>query len=1235
MNCTRCQTANPPGARFCMSCGAPLPSACPACSAAVPAQARFCPQCGHQLQPAPPAAQAVQGQPALPSQMGLHQYIPPELLAKLEYARAHGGMLGERRIVTMLFSDVRGSTSAASSLDPEEWAEIMKGAFEYLIAPVYRYEGTLARLMGDAILAFFGAPIAHEDDPQRAVLAGLEILEGIAPFKKRVKEKWGLDFDVRIGINTGLVVVGEVGSDLRLEYTAMGDAINMAARMEQTAQPGTVQVSESTHRLIAPLFEAQDLGLIEVKGKTEPVRTHRIVGPKALPGQLRGIQGLQSVLVGRDAELSTLRQRVDELRKGNGQVVSVMGEAGLGKSRLIAEVRRWLTDEGIIAGREAQGNGSAASAGLPAITWIEGRSLSYETSTPYAPFVDMLTEYFTLRGDETDDAKYQKITQRLAALAPGKVDDIAPFLASVLEMKLDGEALERVRYLEPPLLRGKVFGAVQELVKAQASYQPLALVFEDLHWSDSASLELLEQLLPLTDQAPLMLLAVFRPQRQEPSWRFHELASRDYDHRYTPIQLEPLGEEETRSLVSNLLHIEGLPERLRALILQKSEGNPFFVEEVIRSLLDSGVVVREGAHWRATREIEGMAVPDTIAGVLTTRLDRLEEEARRVIQTASVIGREFQYETLRLTHHPPEGLEMALADLQRRGLLREKSRIPERLYSFKHSLIQETAYASLLMSRRRELHLRTAESILQLDPKRVGEIGRHYLEAREYAKALPYLVQQGERAAQASSNPEAIFHFRKALEILATVRDASLARRAHAGLGGALAFSFDVPGAVDTFHMMIHEAEVFGDLPMKVSALNKLGRITAVMQGQFPEAEKHLMEAERLAIISQDLPGLAELHMNYCIIRTISGDIDGALDHQRRAMRLGDTPDLTEARLFGASHCANSLTFLTRFDEALPQARQALAAAEEAGNRRFITEPLIFAIPWCRLRLGELEGAREEAMRGIELASQIGAVDNVGLGSYTWGLIARLEGRYEEAMAFLRRAIEASRASGMLFVEAGALCALSSCYFAVNPKNLDLAMEFSGQGERLMEHPFGLTMAAQSWTDMGFCALKLGNQERGHDLFQRALNERTTMRYLLRPAAIVGLAQVSLARGNTEEASLLAEEARAFAVERGMRHYFPLTSLVQARVAQAQGDIPGSLDCLAQAEAQTLAMNMRPMALEVRLNMASLLAATGQRQGAEEKRVAAQSTIEEMAHLFQDGRLRGQFLEHTKALLAE
>ena len=360
MKCFNCGSSNRKKASFCRHCGQRLTSFCPACGGRLRHPANFCDRCGHTLgqelttsraelghlpetRPTAIPGPASQTLPAISD--NYQRFIPRAFAEKLQIARTSGSMAGERRVVTMLFCDVKGSTAAAGQLDPEEWTEIINGAFEHMIRPVYKYEGTVARLMGDGLLAFFGAPIAHEDDPQRAVLAGLDIVSGIHSYRENVGQRYDIDLDVRVGINTGEVVVGAVGSDLRMEYTAMGDAINLAARMEQSASPGTVQIAGETHKLIGPLFEFEALGGIKVKGKAEPVLAYRVLARKSTPGRLRGIEGLEAPLIGRQSEWSGLLSATEALQKGIGQIIFLVGEAGLGKSRLIRELFNAVTHD--------------------------------------------------------------------------------------------------------------------------------------------------------------------------------------------------------------------------------------------------------------------------------------------------------------------------------------------------------------------------------------------------------------------------------------------------------------------------------------------------------------------------------------------------------------------------------------------------------------------------------------------------------------------------------------------------------------------------------------------------------------------------------------------------------------------------------------------------------------------------------------------------------------------------
>ena len=628
MPCPRCQTVNPEGAKFCQNCGQALQRKCPNCGTMNAPEAKFCMNCGWNL--APTASPVAPAAPPTRPVDRFQQYIPKELLAKLEAARASRSMAGERRVVTVLFCDVEGSTALAERLDPEDWAEVMNSAFEFLIKPVYHYEGTVARLMGDAILAFFGAPIAHEDDPQRAVLAGLDIVQGVGAFRERLKGQRGLDFNVRVGINTGLVVVGEVGADLRVEYTAMGDAVNLASRLQSAARPMTVLVSEMTYRFIAPVFEVMDRGLLEVKGKAEPVHAYEVVAAKVQPGRVRGLAGLESPMVGRDAELAALLQLSEALRAGLGRVAVVVGEPGLGKSRLIAE---WKAAVGAV-GRP------------PLVQWAEGRCLSYGQSLAYHLLLDLLHSLLGVPAAASAPETHAALRRHTDELfGPGDLDTY-PYLGHLLSLHLEGAALERVRLLDPQALQNQYLTALRRVLSALAARQPLVLVLDDIHWADPSSVDLLTKLLPIVSEGPLLFCFVTRPDRDAPGWKLVRAARELMGAGLTELTLNPLSEADSRQLVSNLLDIEALPENVRNLILMKAEGNPFFVEEVIRMLIDRGAIVKKGESWALEKETQAVDIPDNLQGLLLARIDRLPDDVKYTLRVASVIGRQFAVKVL-------------------------------------------------------------------------------------------------------------------------------------------------------------------------------------------------------------------------------------------------------------------------------------------------------------------------------------------------------------------------------------------------------------------------------------------------------------------------------------------------------------------------------------------------------------------------------------------------------------
>ena len=553
---------------------------------------------------------------------------PVPLVEKMRSAK----LTGERKPVTALFADVVGSTSLAEQMDPEDWTQIINEAFDLMSQAVFRYEGTIAQLQGDAMLAFFGAPVAHEDDPYRAVRAALDMVERVGDFARELKATHGIEFRIRAGINSGPVIVGNVGSDLRYEYTALGDAVNVAARVQTAAQPGEVLVTAQTQRFTANAFDFEDLGAIEVKGKAEPIHLFRVARLRAQPGRTRGLEavGLSSPLVGRQAELEALAKAWGVVRAGRGRVAVIVGEPGIGKSRLLAELRE------MVVGDVAERSGS----------WIEARCVSYGRSLPYHLLLDIVRAMLSLPFGSASDirAEFDQKLQETFADDPD-VDDIRAFLAHLLALPLRADEAERTT-LSAEENQSRYAAAVHRLLRALSTRGPVVLVCEDLHWADSASMKVLLQLMPLAAQLPVLLVGATRRETDADGWQFATAARSLFGGALTEIALEPLSEDDSRDLVANLLMIESLPMTVRELILARAEGNPFFVEEVVRMLIERGVIERRDERWVAMEHIESVEIPETLHGLLLARVDQLPETAKRSLKVAAVIGRQFPIRVL-------------------------------------------------------------------------------------------------------------------------------------------------------------------------------------------------------------------------------------------------------------------------------------------------------------------------------------------------------------------------------------------------------------------------------------------------------------------------------------------------------------------------------------------------------------------------------------------------------------
>lgn len=618
MNCPVCQTENPRGARFCMYCGAALARQCPNCQTELPADARFCMHCGQPIRVRTSADDLRHDR--------LRAAAPSPLV---EMARA-ANLGGERRVVTILFVDVVASTRLADQLDVETWTALLNGVFERVAPCVYRYEGTIARLLGDSLVAFFGTPVTHEDDPVRAVRAALDVLEQLRGYSAEIERTHAIDFKMRICLNTGPVVVGAVSDDLKYEFNAVGGAVNLAARLKFAAPPLTVLASEFTQPFIAPLFDTTDLGLIHVTGRSRPVRVYQVTGPRAQPLPTRGLVGLSSPMVGRDAELQTLLRLADATRAGLGRGAVIVGEPGLGKSRLVTEWRSVI--DGQTGRREPQ--------------WALAHCRSYGQGVAYHLLVNLVRALVGAPENASSAETRRTLDSRLAAVLPPDDTTTAGHLAHLLHLDVPEPVRAQLQRFDPQTLQATYQSAVQRLVRALAARRPLFVVLEDVHWADASSVTLIGQLLPLAISAPILFCLVGRPEADVPGWQLMSTARTALGGSLHELTLRTLSEADSRRLVSNLLAFEMLPDPLRTLILGKAEGNPLFVEEVIRMLIDRHAIVRQDDGWTVGAAVDDVEIPDNLHGLLLARIDRLPDDVKETLRVAAVIGRQFPIKVL-------------------------------------------------------------------------------------------------------------------------------------------------------------------------------------------------------------------------------------------------------------------------------------------------------------------------------------------------------------------------------------------------------------------------------------------------------------------------------------------------------------------------------------------------------------------------------------------------------------
>ena len=677
---------------------------------------------------------------------------------------------GERRIVSVLIADVVNSTGIGERLGPERSKFLMDEVHRIMAAQIHRYDGTVVQRVGDEIFAIFGAPVAHEDDGERAVRAALSIQRAIARYAEEVRDAYGVDLAVRVGVHTGPVVVpGDDGKDIGERWNALGDTVNVASRLQELAAPGEVAMGAETARQVEGCFDVEELGERDLQGKSAPFATFRVRGVR--DSERPAPEG---PLVGRDFELTVLERAMDGLREGKGVIVSVIGEAGIGKSRLVAEVRAEYSD---------------------VIRFVEGRAVSYAQSFPYSPIRDLLRDWLGVGASTPETRVRLELKAQVAGLFGDNADEAYPFLANLLGLALEPDAAERVRELNRESVQHQTFEVFAELLCRLSSELPLCVVLEDLHWADEATLELLEETLRVTEEAAVGFLFLYRTEREHRSWHLGERARQLYPHRYREIELRPLPGDASRTLVEEEADGE-LPASVEELLVERAGGNPFFLQEAFRDLVERGALQRSNGAWELAVGQDELAVPALVQGALQARLDRLDPSTREVLSIAAVAGRTFGLPLLEKLV-PPERVRLALSELQRLDLIVEVRRRPTPEYRFRHGLVQEVSYSTLVEPTRRGLHRRVGEALEELYDDSREEIydllARHFTEADEPEKAVEYLLAAGDKARQLYADQEALDHYRKARSFLARMGDERRARDTlfKMALAHHLAFDFE------------------------------------------------------------------------------------------------------------------------------------------------------------------------------------------------------------------------------------------------------------------------------------------------------------------------------------------------------------------------------------------------------------------------------------------------------------
>jgi class 3 adenylate cyclase/tetratricopeptide (TPR) repeat protein len=1066
MLCPRCQHDNPLRAKFCEECATPLTHICANCGTQLSATAKFCPECAH-----PVAA----GGAAQPRSVSPDAYTPKHLAEKILTSKS--ALEGERKQVTVLFADLKGSMELLADRDPEEARKLLDPVLERMMEAVHRYEGTVNQVMGDGIMALFGAPLAHEDHAVRACCAAFSMQESVKMYAEEVRRSHGVVVKIRVGLNSGEVVVRAIGSDLRMDYTAVGQTTHLAARMEQLADPGAIVITTDTLALAEGYVEVKSLGPVPLKGLVDAVEVYEVMGTGPVRTRLQAAtrRGLTR-FVGRDAELEQLRRAQQLAATGHGQVAALVGEAGVGKSRLVYEfthshrLHGWLT--------------------------FESASVSYGKATSYLPVIDLLKGYFKIQdGDDLREIR-EKVTGKLLTLDESLKPTLTALLA-LLDALVDDVGWQT---LDPGQRRQRTLDAVKGLLLREAREQPLLVIFEDLHWIDGETQALLDNLVDSLSSARLLLLVNYRPEYQ------HTWGSKTS---YSQMRLDALPAQSAGELLEALLGNDPGLAPLKQLLVKR--GNPFFLEETVRTLVEAKALDGSRGRYRLTQPLQALQLPPTVQTILAARIDRLSSEDKRLLQTASVVGKDVPFGLLQaIAELPDKALRSSLDRLQAAEFLYETELFPDLEYAFRHALTHEVTYGGLLRERRRTLHAQLVGAIERLHGDRLGEqierLAHHAVEGELTEKAVGYLRQAGLKAAARSALTEARVWFEQALGVLEALPEGESTLK-------------------QAFEIRLELRPVLGQL------------------GEVRRTLERLREAETFAERLNDdrRRGLVWAFMT--TVHSLRGELDEALVTGTRALEIAKRLGDLRLRILATSYLEQAHYLRGEYERVVDLATHNLAALPPDWVYEYFGQALpisVFDRCWMVMSLGQLgrfaEAVEYEA-EAIRLAETTQRAFSVGMAYYGAGLVHLAKGDWAKARSRIDHGTAVIRTGNVILMLP--IVVASSALILAQLGEASEALNRLLEGEQLLEGQTArgvVLLRGWDYHSLGRAYLVLGRLDEAQRLGARALeSSRVHPGFAAHTLHLLGDIATHADRSDAEFGESYYRQALALAEPRRMR----------------------------------------------------------------------------------------------------